>query len=567
MSGALREIFAKFGFDFESKKVEDAHKSVNGLAESLRGVALALTGGLIAEGVKRFAEQLDVFDDLSDQTGLATDQLQLYSFAAKVSGSSSEEMAASLTLLQKSLGHTADATGEQVKALHALGIGTKDAAGQPRKLADILPEIFGGFGKLTSEAKQAEVATALFGRGGVKLLPTLRRGSAGLADLNTQMQEFGGPVSADTIQQAGAFRDNLARLDVAFFSLKGQLAAGLFPQLSKIVVGFGHGIAKLGDWISKTTVAESATTALAGTIGITLAKSLAPYLKSGLKFGAIFLAFDELIGFLRGQESVIGSILDRLFGPGAQGRVRAQIQQMTAGISALWDKHLGETHDRVQAFVDTLSDPAFWSPIVEAFGAAISGLGKAVAKAVTKRVFGDQSREGPALQGDLAGGPGETQTGLFSKALSLVPGFDAARRKNTADIDAQARASIAARNKAMGLETSVDAAHAGGGGIYGKDRTSGADETTSNFAASLSALVRASKPNGMDLGISPAPMRAPVALPGQVVNKVTVNTPITIQVPDGTPAQVVRDAGKAAATAVQSQRRQAEQALTQRAAQ
>ncbi len=342
---ALREVFARFGFEFpDAQKLNKANSDVDKLKAGATALVGVFAGSALVNGIKQFSQELDTLDDLSAQTKIATDDLQVLGFAAELSGSSAAEMNSALTLLQKGLGKTTEATGPQVEALTALGIKLKDAAGAPRELNQVLPEIFAGFGGLKSGAEKAAVATALFGRSGVRLIPTLEKGTAGLADLKDELGEFGGLVDGDTIKSAGEFRDNMARMDRAFFALKGTIASAVFPQLSKLIQGFAKGVGKIADWAKTTTIADTATKALAGTLALTLGKALAPYLGAGLKFGAIFLAVDDLIAFLEGKGSVIGDILTGLFGAEATETIRKTmiaVGEMVVGIGRFVGEGIG----------------------------------------------------------------------------------------------------------------------------------------------------------------------------------------------------------------------------------
>jgi hypothetical protein len=327
---ALKEVFARFGFAFDGKgQLANAAQGVDKLAGKAKGaessigavaagLASAFAGNAILGGINEFAAQLDTLDDLSAQTGVATDALQVYDYAAQKSGASAEEFNASLSLLQKGLGKTTEATGAQTEALKDLKIDTS----KPRELADVLPEIIANFSKLPNSAKKAEVATSLFGRAGVRLLPTLERGAAGMADLRAELEQSGGIVSGDTIAKAGEYRDNLARVDRAVFALKGTLAGALFPQLSKVATIVSKAVGGLSDFAKGTTLAENAGLALAATLGGPLLSALGPFLKTGLKFAAIFAAVDDVIGFLNGKQSLIADVLDGAFGHGTATAVR-----------------------------------------------------------------------------------------------------------------------------------------------------------------------------------------------------------------------------------------------------
>jgi hypothetical protein len=320
---ALREVFADIGLKVSGQeKVKQAESSVDALAGAATGLVAAFAGNALFEGIRGFAAELDTFDDLSAQTKVSTEALQVWGYAAQLSGSSAAEFNRGLELLQKGLGQADAATSLQAKALDTLGVAYRDAAGEVRPLAEILPSVLENFSSLPSDAKKAEVATALFGRAGVRMIPTLERGTAGMADLRREMDEFGGIVGGDTIAAAGEFRDQMARLDRASFALKGTLASALFPQLSKVIEGIARGVGSLSNFTRNTTLADNAGLALAATLGGPVLSALGPFLKTGLKFAGIYAAVDDVIGFLNGKESVIADLLDGAFGYGTADQVR-----------------------------------------------------------------------------------------------------------------------------------------------------------------------------------------------------------------------------------------------------
>lgn len=347
---ALREIFAHLGFSFDDAKLKKANASIDGLVGGLQAAAAAFAGGAIVSGLNTLAQQLDVYDDLSAQTKIATKDLQALDLAAAQAGASSDEMHGSLTRLQMSMGKLEGGAEAQAGAFTALGIRVQDAAGHTRNLNDVLPEIFSNFSKLPSEAKKAEIATALFGRAGVRMIPTLDQGVDGLSKMRAQLDAVGGGASADAIKKAGEYRDAIARLDMAMFSLKGLLASSVFPILQRTVESVTKGAVKFGEWAKSTTLVDTGVKVLGATLAITLAKALGPYLGKGLKFAAIFLAIDDLLGFLEGKDSVIGRLLDRAFGPGSAASVRKWLNESIDAFSIFF----GDLFSNTSRFGDTV---------------------------------------------------------------------------------------------------------------------------------------------------------------------------------------------------------------------
>jgi hypothetical protein len=555
--GALQEIFARFGFSYDKKGLTDAENATKRTTGRI-GAAVASASGGIGAAVAQFAgfgavlagigvvhftnqlsEQLGAIEDLSVQLGLASDQLQFMGYAARVNGSSVEEMNASLSKLQIALGAAASGGKEQIATFAALNVRYQNADKSTRSLNEVLPEILENFANISDEGKQAAYAQDIFGRAGTKMLPFLRQGKEGVAKLRAEFNELGGGATAEATASASEYRNELARLDVAMFGLKSRIASAVFPQLNKLVAGASKAVANFGAWAKNTTLVDSAVLGLAGTVTLKLGGALAPYLGAGLKFAGIFLAVDDLIGFLEGKDSLIGDLLNRAFGAGTADKVRAGLGQLKAAWAETWRK-MQEDPDGV---IGHLAKPETWAPIVDAMIAAFKDAGGAIVRGA----FGNPRNTAPVKQADLAGGSGGESHG-FLHFVGKITGLDAARKRNTDAINDQAHAALDARAKRLGLQTSVEANHAGGGGIAAKDRTSSTSaeigsQVTDNFARSLTELVSATKAfkgEGVDIR-SVAPLRA-----NAVTNYVEVHAPTTVTVPPGTPAQQAKDVGKAA---------------------
>ncbi len=580
---ALREIFAKLAFDWDARAIQSADKSVDGLVSTLQGAAGVLAGGALIEGIKHFAEQLDVFDDLSAQTHVATGDLQELGYAAKISGSSAEEMFASLSLLQKGLGKADAATSPQAEALKKLGITAKDAGGEVRDLNDILPDIYENFNNLKSGSDKAQVATALFGRAGVKLIPTLERGAEGIKAIHDELEEFGGVVSEDTIAQAGEFRDNLVRLDTAFFALKGQLASAVFPQLSRIVTLFGHGVGRISDFAHGTTLAEHATTALSVALAVKLGAALAPYLKQGLKFAAIFFAIDDVMGFLEGKDSEIGFLLNKVFGTGTDDVVRGWVNRQLEALGQFKFKTLEEfvfflkrdvssaldnAGRRLKSFGDKVA-PLTLLLVPAARAGFMLGAGLQKAGEAVDYLSGHLEEIGEAAKSFLLLQPA-VQIGMrIGEAFNFAANAVRALLKEAGGVSGVFEA-LAKYVPGFRLAKALGSAAAGVAvsPATGPTPRGPAGPEDPNNAAARAARVAADRAPTLLLPGAPqiGPLRADIPASTGRGNFVQVNhnaPAAIIQVPPGTSAQVVKAAGNAAVAAIQGERRAALEALQQ----
>jgi len=174
------------------------------------GIGSALLGGLkkfagpiavLAAGFsikKVISDSTAAFEGLVAQTnalqriaGGTKEQVSGLVGAMQLSGVSSEKTSGALTIFSKNLGNAAG-DADKTKALtDKLGVSFKDAAGNVKPMADILPGLSDKFKAMPDGAEKTALATQLFGRSGAQLLPFLNKGSAGIADLTNQAKKMG----------------------------------------------------------------------------------------------------------------------------------------------------------------------------------------------------------------------------------------------------------------------------------------------------------------------------------------------------------------------------------------
>lgn len=333
---ALREIFAHFGFSFDQAALKNTSRAVDNVrdkakhagaglthvAEGLKAAFAGFLAGEVAHITNEIAEQADQVAKLSQQLGIGTDNMQAWSLAAGLAGADSAEFTGGLRKLSAALAGTTADSKDTIELFKKLGVTTKDGNGEARQLDDILPDVAEGFKNLTNGTEKAALASQLFGRSGLKLLPLLNQGTEGAKKLKEEFVALGGGFSPEALKNAEEYNDSITRLQFSFFSLKSQLLTSVYPSLQKTIDSITHGVVAAGKWLHETTALGTGIKILAALLTGKLALALAPYLLPGLKFLAIFLAVDDLIAFLEGKDSVIGAILNHWFGDGTATVVR-----------------------------------------------------------------------------------------------------------------------------------------------------------------------------------------------------------------------------------------------------
>lgn len=473
MGGALREIIASFGFEVDEKALEVVESHLEGVTESLGKVAAAFGGAAIIHAVASFTrEQIEAglqSQMMSKRLGVSVDALETLGLAAE--GVSFDAMTTGIRFLNKNLGNAAEDGGEAQKTFAALGITIKDAAGNIRPTVELFGDVAEKIAEMKSPAEQTAAAMKIFGRGGSELLPFLQEGREGLEHAKRAFVELGGGVSKGYLEKAKLGARATHEFEFAMTGLKSQISEALIPGFTylqnaatRLVVGI-RAIAK------ETTILRSIFPALATggllfavsrflslqvagsrVIGIfqalgSGARTLGLALKAAWTSGVLpaviaYAVFDDLFALFDGKRSVIGDVLDAMFGKGMSADV---VKEVVGAWKDFRDIFM-QTHDAVKEANSEPPPTTFLEYAGNQLRAFVYDAGAALARAQQiyysfralmasgdeAKAFSDQAR----YAGELAGeynikkatvlGTVSEQTDAFEARRGIgAPGFEA----------------------------------------------------------------------------------------------------------------------------------------------
>lgn len=224
-----------------------------GLARTAQSVALgmgALAGaaGLSAVGfVAMLRSSVDLAGELADTSarlGITVTDLQAYRFAAEQAGASSESLTGGMERLQKGMAEAAAGKNQNLAALfQQLRIPLRDANGQIRSAADLMPELANAFARNENPAVRTRMAMALFGRAGAALIPMLAQGSAELRKQTDLWRRINGVFTDENTPAMDALGDRMNEVKHAALGVRNAIALRLLPTMGPL-------LERLRDWIA-----------------------------------------------------------------------------------------------------------------------------------------------------------------------------------------------------------------------------------------------------------------------------------------------------------------------------
>lgn len=372
----LRELLASFTVDGTQAEagLRKLDAQVTKVVGAIGGLAEAFVGSALVHGMGEFiAHQIEAgsrVNDLSERLGVGVEELQAFQFAAGLAGVGAEDAAKGLQFLSKNVGEAIGGNKEAVETFAKLGVTLKGSNGEVRETGDLMPEIADAFEKMGSDAERTATAMKLFGKSGAALIPLLKGGSAEAKKMFGEFQRLGGGMSKEFVAAADKAGDEIDKLKFAMGNWRSQIAFAILPAVTR-------GAQKLQDWVVKlqkltkeTNLAKYSWAAMGTGAAAALFKMAAGFTKllglvpKGGSFwqtllgmgelgliiagiGLLVLAFDDLYTWLSGGESIIGDIIDGLFGVGSSKDVIEEVSKI---------------------FSEFMTEFSAFKPIIEEFG-------------------------------------------------------------------------------------------------------------------------------------------------------------------------------------------------------
>lgn len=316
---ALREVFARFGVDFDNGPLLRGSQGVNSLINDLGGLANVVGGGALILGLRSFTNEMtqvgDALGDTSAMLGISSTELQEWQHVARLSGVEAGDFTQSLARVQNRMAQ--GGSGAQVFA--RLGVNIHDANGELRNASDVLTELADPISRMGNASERTGVMVDLLGRGGTRMGPLFARGSAGIREARSELEQLGGGAIPEMVEQAGRLDDANHRLDVAWLSLRSRIALWLLPAMERWTNAMTQGSAALARMADRGRLLEAVFTVL-GAVAVTQAARTiaawlpvaAPFVAVGAAVLALILIYEDLFVAIDGGESVFQGFADTM---------------------------------------------------------------------------------------------------------------------------------------------------------------------------------------------------------------------------------------------------------------
>lgn len=208
------------GLEKAKASADKVSKSAKGVADATKGLSAAAAGviGALGGAALNAVRASDDLNTLAKQSGLTTEEIQKFQYAADLIDVSANDIIGAQAKLTKSMTSTSTATQE---AFSRIGVSVTDANGELKSSSDVFYEVLEGLSQVTNETERDALAMDIFGKSAASLTGIIDDGGAALKELGDQASELGVIMDQETLDSLNAVND---QLDTLKANAQGQIA-------------------------------------------------------------------------------------------------------------------------------------------------------------------------------------------------------------------------------------------------------------------------------------------------------------------------------------------------------
>lgn len=243
LGDALNDIGGKFGISLPKEmtntlngmlKIDTQTLVTIGTFAALAAAVVEAEKALISLTIESAAYADEILTQ-SVVTGLSTEALQEYQYAAELVDVSLDTLTSSQTKMIRSMDAARRGSKEQAEAFDKLGISVQNADGTLRDAQEVFGDVIDALGDISNETERDAIAMTIFGRSARDLNPLIKAGSDGLRELTQEAHDVGYVMGEEALDALGAVDDQLQRMNRSGEALKNQIAVGMAPAVENLM--------------------------------------------------------------------------------------------------------------------------------------------------------------------------------------------------------------------------------------------------------------------------------------------------------------------------------------------
>ena len=262
LGDTVDQLADKFGV----KLPQGAKDALNGMQGLSAGTvaAMAAAAAAIAAVVKVVQElgqltidvagQVDEYITQSTITGVPTEMLQAWDYAAPLIDTDAETIKGAMTKITQAMGDAAGGSDEAQAKFAALGVSITDGSGQLKTAEEVFYEVVDALGQMDAGAQRDAAAMDLMGKSAQDLNPLISAGADALKQYGAEAMAAGYILDEQQIRKLGEVDDAYQKLQLTIEANRKQLAADFAPAAKSSMELFTDVVRKAGEMLERSGI-------------------------------------------------------------------------------------------------------------------------------------------------------------------------------------------------------------------------------------------------------------------------------------------------------------------------
>lgn len=246
---------------------QGAKDALNGMQGLSAGTvaAMAAAAAAIAAVVKVVQElgqltidvagQVDEYITQSTITGVPTEMLQAWDYAAPLIDTDAETIKGAMTKITQAMGDAAGGSEEAQAKFAALGVSIVDeTTGNLRSAEEVFYDVIAALGEMDAGAQRDAAAMDLMGKSAQDLNPLISAGADALKQYGAEAMAAGYILDEQQIRKLGEVDDAYQKLQLTIEANRKQLAADFAPAAKAAMELFTDVVRKAGEMLERSGI-------------------------------------------------------------------------------------------------------------------------------------------------------------------------------------------------------------------------------------------------------------------------------------------------------------------------
>lgn len=247
------EVFKLFGsIMVDNEKANESIKKTGSEADSLGskflsgigtvgkwGMAIggaAVAGGAALLGIaNKASETTDRIDKLSNKIGISKQGFQEWDYVLGQNGMDVEKLQVGVKTLTSQMDAANSGNKGAIESFNKLGLTWKDGSGKLKNQEEMMNESIMALAKMENGTEKARMATDLFGKAGMEMMPMLNNGAEGITQLKDRAHELGLVMSDESVSAGVLLGDTMDDVKDSFQAVATKIGVNVMPIVQKFL--------------------------------------------------------------------------------------------------------------------------------------------------------------------------------------------------------------------------------------------------------------------------------------------------------------------------------------------